>query len=131
MEDASHLLQYRRFFGLLLSVLPGLELVYALSALVVWILGDLVLMEFGWALGLGAITFVLTFVIWLFAGMGIQKWVEDKSGMLLFLINLPFLLVFFAFMGWLFVATVIHAEPVGGAAPAQSAVVQPLLQLLG
>jgi hypothetical protein len=129
MDDASHLLQYRRFFGTLFSVLPGLELTYALSALVLWVLGDIVLMEFGWALGLGAITFVLTFVIWLFVGMGIQKWVEDKSGTFLFVLNLPFLLIFFGFMGWLFVETVLGAEPVGG--PSHSAVIQPLLQMLG
>src|SRR5690606_7623938 len=84
MEDASHLLQDRRFFGLLFSVLPGLELMYGLTFLVIWLFADVLQVPWGWGVGLGGLTFALTLVIWLFVGMGIQKWTEDKSGKFLF-----------------------------------------------
>ncbi len=120
MEDASHLLQYRRFFGTLFSVLPGLELTYALSAFVLWLLADVIEIEWGWGIGVAGITFFLTLTAWLFVGMGIQKWAEEKTATFLFALNAPFLLVFFGFMFWLFYETVLNAtQP--GAAPAEHA----------
>lgn len=110
MEDASHLLQYRRFFGILFSVLPGLELTYGLAALVIWLLTDVVQIPWGWGVGLGAITYVTTFGVWLFVGMGIQRWAEDKSAKFLFLLNVPFLVVLFGFMGWLFYEIVLNSH---------------------
>lgn len=115
MDDASHLLQYRRFFGLLFSVLPGLELMYGLTFLAIWLFADVIQIPWGWGVGLGGLTFALTLTVWLFVGMGIQKWAEDKSGMFLFALNAPFLLIFFGFMGWLFVEIVLFAEGPGGA----------------
>jgi hypothetical protein len=115
MEDASHLLQYRRFFGIIFSVLPGLELTYALAGVTMYVLGDVAGLDFGVSIGLSAIVFVLTFVGWLFAGTAIQKWTEDKPGMFLFGISSPFLLIFFGVMGWLFWAYVINAKAVGSA----------------
>lgn len=114
MEDATHLLQYRRFFGLLFSVLPGLELMYGLTFLVIWIFADLIQIPWGWGVGLGGLTFALTLTVWLFVGMGIQKWAEEKTGMFLFALNVPFLLIFFGTMIWLFVEVVILAEGPGG-----------------
>lgn len=130
MEDTSHLLQYRRFFGTLFSVLPGLELVYGLSALLLYLLADTLMMDWGWAVGVAAIAFVVTFGIWLFVGTFIQRWVEDKSGTLLFILNLPFLVVLLGFLGWLFVATVINAEGPGSQG-GHGALTQPLVTLLG
>ncbi len=115
MEDATHLLQYRRFFGILFSVLPGLELTYGLAGLVLWILADLAGLDFGWGAGLAAITFALTLSGWLFVGMGIQKWAEDKSAGFLFGINVPFLLIFAVAMGWLFYASVLAGHEPGAA----------------
>lgn len=113
MDDASHLLQYRRFFGTLFSVLPGLELTYALSALVLYLLADVAEIEWGWGVGFAGITFALTLAAWLFIGMGIQKWAEEKSATFLAILNAPFLVVFFGFMFWLFYETVINATSPG------------------
>jgi hypothetical protein len=46
--------------------------------------------------------------------MGIQKWAEEKTGMFLFALNIPFLLIFFGAMTWLFIEVVILAEGPGG-----------------
>ncbi len=113
MDDASHLLQYRRFFGILFSVLPGLELTYGLAAVVLWLLADVIGVDFGWGAGLAGITFFLTLTGWLFVGMGIQKWAEDKTAGFLFGINVPFLLIFFGAMGWLFYESVIAGHEPG------------------
>lgn len=129
MEDASHLLQYRRFFALLFSVLPGLELMYGLAALMLWLFADVIGIEFGWGAGIAAITFALTLAVWLFAGLGIQKWAEDKSAGFLFALNLPFLLVFFGTMGWLFYASVIAGHEPGAAE--HSRVIVETLRALG
>lgn len=117
MDDASHLLQYRRFFGILFSVLPGLELTYGMSALVLWLLADVAEIEWGWGIGIAGITFALTLTLWLFVGMGIQKWAEEKTATFLFILNAPFLVVFFGFMIWLFVETVVNATQPGAPAP--------------
>ena len=113
MDDNSHTLVYRRFFGILASTLPGLNLVLGLAALTLWIFGDLVMIEWGWAVGIAAIVLCATFVAWVFIGLGVQKWAEDKSAGLLFGINAPFILVDAAFMGWLFWVTVIDAHGPG------------------
>ncbi|MEC7522105.1 MAG: hypothetical protein VYE22_19625 [Myxococcota bacterium] len=106
MENA-HTLVYRRFFAITLSVVPGLNLVLGIAALILYILADIVMMEWGWALGVAAIVLCLTFVGWIFVGLGVQKWAEDKSTGLLFGLNAPFMIVDFAFLAWLFWHTVI------------------------
>lgn len=108
MDDATHLLQYRRFFAILFSVLPGLVLTYALSALVIWVVADVMLAPWGLAVGLAGLTFTLVLSAWLFIGMGIQRWTEDKSATFLFAVNAPFLVIFLGFMTWLFFAVVVN-----------------------
>lgn len=122
MDDNSHTLVYRRFFTLLSSTLPGLNLVLGLAALTLWIFGDLVMIEWGWAVGIAAIVLCITFVGWVFVGLGVQKWAEDKSTGLLFGINAPFILVDAIFMGWLFWHTVIEAHGPGSEQAAETAV---------
>lgn len=129
MDDATHLLQYRRFFGLLLSVLPGLVMMFALTFGVIWVTADLIQIPWGWGIGLGGLTFALTLVGWLFLGMWIQRWAEDKSGKFLFALNLPFLLILAGFMGWLFVEIVINAEGPGGGGPQALMMLQSLAGL--
>ena len=106
MENA-HTQVYRRFFAITLSVIPGVNLVLGLAALVLWLLADLAGMEWGWALGVAAIVLCLIFVGWIFVGLGVQKWAEDKSAGMLFGLNAPFMLVDFAFLAWLFWHTVV------------------------
>lgn len=113
MEDHSHLQVYRRFFGTLLSVVPGVNLVLGIAALVLWIFADLVEIEWGWAVGIAAVVLAICFVAWIFIGLGVQKWAESKSAGLLFGINAPFLLLDIGFMGWLFWDVVINAHGPG------------------
>lgn len=113
MDDATHLLQYRRFFGILFSVLPGLVLTYALAAGVIWLVADVIQAPWGLAVGLGGLTFTLILSGWLFVGMGIQRWTEDKSATFLFAVNAPFLIIFLGFMVWLFFAVVVNATGPG------------------
>lgn len=113
MDDNSHTLVYRRFFGILASTLPGLNLVLGLAALMLWVFADLVGMEWGWAIGIAAIILCFSFVGWLFVGVLIQQWAQDKSTGLLVAINAPFLLIDAVFMAWLFVHTVLGAHGPG------------------
>lgn len=101
MDDASHVLVYRRFFGVLLTVLPGLVLCYILAGLIMLLIGDALDAGFGWAIGLGAAMFAIVLVGWIFIGSMIEKWTEEKSGMFLFGVSAPFLLILFGgFCGW-------------------------------
>lgn len=93
MEDASHLLVYRRFFGLILTVLPGLDLCYIVAALVMALIGDALGADFGWAVGFGAIGFVLVLFAWIFIGPIIERWAEDKPMGLLAGASVPFILL--------------------------------------
>jgi len=107
MSDSTHTLVYRRFFAILFSVLPGLNLVLGVGALVLFLLNDIVGMEWGWALGIAAIVLSVMFILWIFIGLGVQKWAEEKPAGMLFGLNAPFIVADLAFMGWLFVRVVI------------------------
>jgi hypothetical protein len=113
MDDSTHTLVYRRFFAILASVLPGLNLVLGLAALVLWLFADVVMIEWGWAVGIAAIVLCATFIGWIFLGLGIQKWAESKPAGLLFGINAPFILIDAVFMVWLFIHTVLGAHGPG------------------
>jgi hypothetical protein len=115
MEDATHVMVYRKFFASLLAILPGLLLVYGLFSLTLFLLSDVAGIAWGWGIGISAIVFALTLSIWLFVGMAIQKWAEDKTGTFLFALNSPFILIWIAIMGWLFWVSVINASRPGEA----------------
>ena len=87
MEDAHHLQVYRRFFAITASVLPGLALMLGLGELFLWLLGDAIEMNWGWALGISAIVLAIVFVGWLFVGMMVRTWAETKSTGVLLGIN--------------------------------------------
>ncbi|MFK7990708.1 MAG: hypothetical protein AB8I08_32105 [Sandaracinaceae bacterium] len=114
MDDAIHLKVYQKFFAILVSVLPGVNLVLGLSALFLFLFADVMGIEWGWALGIAAILLCVMFTGWIFVGIGIQKWAEEKGTGMLAGICAPFILVDTAFMGWLFVETVIFASSPGG-----------------
>lgn len=129
MEDVSHLLQYRRFFGVLLSVLPGLEAAFGLSALTLFLVADALDGSWGLGIGLAALTFLLVLTIWIFVGQKIQEWAEDKSGMFLFGLCLPFLIIFFGAMTAIFMMpSSEHAAP---AASHAAAMIAPVLAAFG
>jgi hypothetical protein len=106
MEDDTHLLQYKRFFAVLLSVLPGMLVSYGLTAFVLWLFDD-VLNMFGVAAGLGGFVFFGTVVAWIFIGLMIQRWAEEKPMGFLAGLCSPFIIIIVVFMGWLFSATVL------------------------
>lgn len=110
MSDAIHLQIYRRFFAVLLSVVPGLNLIVGLAALVLWLFADVIEVDWGFGVGLAAVTFAIAFVAWIFVGLGLQKWAEHKGAGLLFGLCAPFLLLDFVLMGWLFYASVFAEE---------------------
>ena len=107
MSDAIHLQIYRRFFAVLLSVVPGLNLVLGLAALVLWLFADVIEADWGFSVGLGAVTFAIAFVAWIFVGLGVQKWAEHKSAGLLIGLCAPFLAVDFVFMDWLLYSVLV------------------------
>lgn len=107
MSDSTHLQVYQRFFAVLFSVVPGVNLVLGLAALVLWLLADLIGMEWGWAVGIAAVVLAVVFVAWIFIGIGVQKWAEEKPTGALAGMCAPFLIVDALFMGWLFVDVVI------------------------
>lgn len=121
MSDSTHLIVYQRFFAILTSVLPGLNLVLGLAALILWVLADLFGMEWGWAVGAAAVVLVLSFVGWIAIGLGLQKWAEEKPVGMLAGIAAPFILIDAVFLVWLFIEVVItgpadHAAEAAGTA---------------
>src|SRR5262245_46369232 len=111
MEDASHVIVYRRFFGVLLTVLPGLVLCYIMAAIIMAIVGDLAGAEFGCAAGVGAVMCTLVVVAWIFIGSMLERWTEEKSGMFLFGVSLPFILmVIGGFCGWFIWIEALRSE---------------------
>lgn len=132
MDDSAHTQVYRRFFAVLLSVLPGLNLVLGVASGVIFLLNDILDLEWGWSIGAGAVALGLTFVVWVLVGLGIQKWAENKSAGMLFGLNAPFILVDGVIAGWLFFETVINASEPGSpdAAEAALVVVQALSSLV-
>ena len=127
MSDAIHLQIYRRFFAVLLSVVPGLNLVVGLAALVLWLFADVIEVDWGFGVGLAAVTFAVSFFAWIFAGLGVQKWAEHKGAGLLFGLCAPFLLLDFVLMGWLFYS--ILERPDEAAAPTAAWVIHALSML--
>jgi hypothetical protein len=72
MSDDSFLyLIYRRFFAVMMSVLPGLLLVFAFPAVTMLIL-DLIGAPMGWSLFAGFVVLVFTFIGSIFLGLLIQ-----------------------------------------------------------
>ena len=107
MSDAIHLQVYRRFFAVLISVIPGVNLSLGLGALMLWLFADVIEIDWGVSVGIGAVTLAVVFLIWIFVGLGVQKWAEHKSAGLLFGLCMPFLLADGLFLGWLFYSVVI------------------------
>jgi hypothetical protein len=93
MEDASHVIVYRRFFGVLLAVLPGLVLCYIACGITMLIVGDAIGANFGWAIGFGALLFMLVLIAWIFIGSMLEKWTEEKSAGFLAGVAAPFIFV--------------------------------------
>ncbi len=108
MSDSTHTLVYQRFFAVLFSVLPGLNLILGLSALTLYLLVDMGGLEWGWGVGISAIVLSILFLIWIFVGLGVQKWAEEKPAGMLFGLNAPFIVVDLALLGWLFKVSVIN-----------------------
>lgn len=131
MSDATHLQVYRRFFAVLFSVVPGLNLLVAISGLVLWLLADVIELDWGIGIGVAAITFVTLGATWIFLGQRIQVWAAGKSTGLLAGLNAPFLLVDFAAMGWLLYHVLTTPGP-GAEEEAEAAlqIVQALSQLV-
>src|SRR5262249_18005123 len=73
MNDDSFLyLNYKRFFAVFLSVLPGVVLVYGMGSLAMVIL-DLVRAPLGWCIFAGVVTAMLFGILGFFLGLIIQE----------------------------------------------------------
>lgn len=91
MSDAIHLQIYQRFFAVLFSVIPGLNLIVGLAIFMLWLFADVLEVDWGVGVGVAGVAFSLGFVVWVFVGLAVQKWAEQKSTGLLFGLCLPFL----------------------------------------
>ncbi|MGE0786818.1 MAG: hypothetical protein AB7S26_14195 [Sandaracinaceae bacterium] len=109
MSEATHMHVYQRFFAVLISVLPGLNLVIGVSAFILWLFADAIEIEWGWAIGIAAVVFATLFILWIFIGLGVQKWAEEKPMGMLLGMNMPFILIDLGLMLWLFWQVVINA----------------------
>ena len=129
MSEATHLQSYQRFFAILFSVLPGLNAIVVLAGLTLWLIADVAEADWGLGIGLAALVFAMCTVVWVFVGIGVRNWAEQKPmGMLLGLCA-PFILVDGIFMGWLFWFVVIKEhEP--AAATTAAEVVRALASVL-
>ena len=130
MSENIHTQVYQRFFAVLFSVIPGVNVVLGVSALVLWLLADIVEIEWGWAVGVAAIVLSLLFVGWIILGIGIQKWAEEKPTGALAGMCAPFLIVDAILMGWLFVDVVIIGPEEAEAASEGARVLVETLQFL-
>ena len=112
MSEQIHLQQYQRFFAILLSVLPGLNLILGLAGLVLWLIADVAQAEWGLGIGLAGLTFAVGGLVWVVVGIGVRTWAEQKPTGLLFGACAPFLVLDVFVMGYLFYYTVIadHSE---------------------
>ena len=113
MGDAIHLKVYQRFFAVTASVLPGLNLVLGLTGLALFLLADVIGMEWGWGIGISAILMCAMAAGWIFVGMSIEAWAEQKPTGILAGISVPFIVLDAILMLWLFVETVIFAKSPG------------------
>lgn len=117
MSEATHLQSYQRFFAILFSVLPGLNLIVSVAGLVLWLIADVAEAEWGVGIGVAAVTFALLMILWVFLGIYVRDWAEQKPMGMLAGLCAPFILVDAIFMGWLFWYVVIaeHDPPAEGA----------------
>ncbi|MCB9593491.1 MAG: hypothetical protein H6719_12225 [Sandaracinaceae bacterium] len=120
MSDATHLQNYQRFFAILFSVLPGLNVIVTVAGLVLWLVADVAEAEWGLGVGLAALTFAILTVVWIFVGIGVRTWAEQKPLGMLAGACAPFIIVDAIFMSWLFYFVVIaeHEEPAATSAAA-------------
>ena len=102
MSEAIHLQNYQRFFAVLFSVIPGLNLVVGLAGLVLFLISVVADAEWGLGVGIAALVFAITAIIWIFLGIGVRSWAEQKPTGLLVGLCAPFLIVDAVFMAWLF-----------------------------
>ena len=79
MSDSAHTLVYKRFLEITAASLPGLALFLIVGEFFLWLLGDAIELEWGWAVGISAIICSVTLVVWLFVGMFLRGWAETKS----------------------------------------------------
>jgi hypothetical protein len=93
MEDTTHLQVYRRFFALLIVVLPGVVLCYSVAVGLMALFGDAIGLDSGWAIGFGAIGFAAIIVTWIFLGPLIERWAEEKPLGLLAGVATPLILI--------------------------------------
>ena len=107
MSDATHLQNYQRFFAILFSVLPGLNMIVAIAGLVLWLIADVAEAEWGLGVGIAALTFSILTVIWIFIGIGVRTWAEQKPLGMLAGMCAPFIVLDAVFMSWLFWMVVI------------------------
>ncbi len=128
MSDQIHLQQYQRFFAILFSVIPGLNAILALGGLVLWLIADLAEADWGLAIGVAALVSLIVFLGWVFIGMGVRNWAEQKSTGLLVGLCSPFLLVDSVIMAYLFYTVVIKERE--EEAEAALRVVQALTELV-
>ncbi|MCA9610682.1 MAG: hypothetical protein KC619_34040 [Myxococcales bacterium] len=122
MSDQTHMQSYQRFFAILFSVLPGLNMIVVLAGLVLWLVADVAEAEWALGIGLGALTFVILMIVWIFVGIGVRTWAEQKSLGMLAGACAPFIVLDAAFMGWLFWYVVIRERPVEAAETASALV---------
>ena len=108
MSDQTHLQSYQRFFAILFSVLPGLNVIVMVAGLVLWLIADVAEAEWALGIGLGALTFVILTIVWIFVGIGVRDWAEQKPLGMLAGMCAPFILLDAVFMGWLFWFVVIR-----------------------
>jgi len=107
MSEQIHLQQYQRFFAILFSVVPGLNAIVALAGLTLWLIADIAEADWGVGIGVAALVALLSFIGWVFLGMGVRAWAERKPTGLLVGLCSPFLVVDTVFMAWLFYDVVI------------------------
>lgn len=130
MSENIHTQVYQRFFAVLVSVIPGVNLVLGVASLVLFLLADVVEIEWGWAVGVAAIVLCIVFVVWIFIGIKVQEWAEEKSTGLLAGICAPFMLVDAPLLIWLFIDVVVIGPEEPEAASESARMVIEALQLL-
>lgn len=118
MGEAIHTQVYQRFFAGLFSVVPGVNLMFALAGLTLFLIADVAEAEWGLGVGIAALVFAVTAIVWIWLGMGIREWALQKATGLLVGMLTPFFIVDTIFMGYLFYMVVIadHTPEEGAAA---------------
>ncbi len=118
MGDAIHLQIYRRFFAVLFSVIPGLNLILGLGVFMLWLFADVIEVDWGWGVGVAAVTMLLCLVTWVLVGLPVQKWAEQKSTGVLIGLCSPFMILDAIALAYLFWYSVIadHEEEASAAA---------------